>query len=260
MSINTTNTIYTWSPIDYSETNLAGYMNIIFWNEGMCLIGMSDDHKVIQVKHMEWGAKFSAEALEELLLDEPMLGGDEQVKKIWIASAQNMIVPKQLFDTAQIESWFRKIFFLDINQQLEISHLSNPAGYSVDAIQTDLLQVINLNTNEAPCIGLYSCLLDNFASSKCNIGIIFIGQNAVFIGANQDQLQVIQWTLGTEAQLLHLIHEYAQKVSISQTDINILIQGYSEQLEGISASLQEYFSVTIVAIQDDFFNKLAACE
>lgn len=258
--MQTSTSLYHWTYVAQENLSDLSYIHIIYWNDGMNLIGYDQNNNLVQVQHYEWQKNTTTEQLEELLLDDPLLGGAELVKKIWILSKENMIVPKQLFDPEATVNWFKKLHFVDNNHHIEISHLSQPAGYSLDLINKTHLETIFNNSNEAPLVGLYSCLLANFNHHQNNIVITCLGNQAVIYFYDNEKLQMIQLTHLDEANLIHLIHEIGNNMSLEQKDIKIQLQGYSEKIEEIEQFLQQYFAVNTAFTNAAFFNQLAICE
>lgn len=251
---------YSWKLNAQEDLNTLAYVEIIYWNVGMSIIGFSDQKTVVNVKHYEWSAQMELEQISDIILDETLLGGQEHVTKIWIASDRNMLVPKQLFDIKEIQNWFQKLYFVEANESIEISATTQPNGYSIDAIRKDLLDEILHHTHDTQIDSLFQCLLANTDATQNNIAITLMGNYAVMQAYQEQQLQLIQLTNASAANILHLIHTYGEQQQVAQDAIKILIQGYSEAMPEIKELLGSYFQVQEGNTNEAFFNFIGSCE
>lgn len=248
---------YTWNYNESADLSRLAYHKLIFWNDGICLVGYSDDHKIVAAKSLSFAPGISAEDFTGLLLDEPLLGGGEPVLQLWVCSDRQLLVPEGMFDVNESEKWFKAIHFVDMCESVEVFGLHKPKAVGLEAIRKDLVSVVKGIYADVAVMGFSNYLVNLFDQGAGNIGVTVLGDKVVLQAYRFQQLHTLQLTDASEGEVLQFIAAFCDAYEVRQEDVKVTVSGYGDRLIPVLDLLKEFFATREHLIQEAFFNKLA---
>lgn len=100
---------------------VLGQVQLFLWAKGICIAGHNQEGKLIAARAYHTEDVYDLEALENIILNEPLLADSIPVRKIWMAVSRSMIVPSVLMDRVIIDAWIRELYFIEHDEELATS-------------------------------------------------------------------------------------------------------------------------------------------
>ena len=250
---------YTWSYREPADLSRLAYHKLIFWNDGICLLGYSEEHTIVAAKSLGFDPDISAETFTGFLMDEPLLGGGEPVTQLLVFSDRQMLIPEGVFDVNASEGWFRSLHFVDTNEAVEVFALHKPKAVALEAVRRDLISVIKGIYADVAVLGFSNHLLNFFDEGAGNVGVTILGDKAVLQAYRFQQLHALKVTDASEGEVLQFIAALQDTYGMKQEDVRITVSGYGDRLVPVMITLRDFFATREHLLQESFFNAVALC-
>ncbi len=91
---------------------------------------------------------------EPLFSQEPLLTDHEKITKIFFCSAQNLVVPAELYDPTEAENWLKKIHYVDTNDEVQHFYLKEDKSNYLYSIPVNIKALVKINCPMAPLLPL----------------------------------------------------------------------------------------------------------
>lgn len=248
---------YIWNYNESADLSRLAYHKLIFWNDGICFLGYSDEHTIVAAKSLSFAPDISAEEFTGFLLDEPLLGGGEPVVQLLLLSERQMLIPEGLFDVNESEKWFRTIHFVDVHETVEVFAFNKPKAVGLEAIRKDLVSVVKGIYADVAVLGFSNHLVNLFDEGAGNIGVTVLGNKAVLQAYRFQQLHALLVTDASEGEVLQFIDAFRGAYGAKQEEIKVTVSGYGDRIGALTGTLREYFATREQQLQDAFFNVMA---
>jgi hypothetical protein len=242
-----------------SEINLSdlAFSKIIIWNTGFFILACNKDSDVIGYKSYHYPQSLAIETFKNILLDESILAGDEPIQQILIASEQNMLIPKKLYQAEASKKWMQQVFFIDqTTEDVEVGMIAQPASYILDLYRRDRVATLLSISEDATISNIATYIIGQNISPNYNLYINTIGTLAFIQYYKEGKLQTYQVTDASLDSVMHLL----SNLQLQQTSIQISLSGCGTELEILEKELANYFTITRTNTETEFLKFLATCE
>lgn len=218
-------------------------VQIYLWAKGICISGHDAAGRLIQARSYQSQDIYDIEALESIIMNEPMLADALVVKNVWMAVTRNMLIPSALFNREVADKWFEQLYFVEHDEVLATGSMKD-LGIKVvfpkkEKVRKIFDQYFPNRTSRffiSPQSLLKYCVHDKryivsllFLENTCSI-TLFESQEMVF-----HKIQVVENAM----DILVVINEYWEQ-SPWQAEVEILINGIVSDLNKWKEELAIY--------------------
>lgn len=241
-------------------------VQVFLWAKGICIAGHDTHGKLINARAYTMDEKYDLERLEAIILNEPMLADAILVKKVWMAVSRNIVVPESLYDRAEIDNWFKHLYFLEHD---EVLATATAEDLKVKVVFPKKEKVRNIFTQYFPqrsskfliCPSALLKYTNNDHQYKAAIFFLEDTCSITLFESNQLVYNKIVY-IDTAEDIITIIGNYWEQLrDISQTEI--IVSGVVTDLEKWQSELKAYFPNTNVNQTFNtytFLEELAQCE
>lgn len=112
---------------EYSEAKLKE-IHLLLWHFGICVVGFEASAIPAYVETYLSNAPLNYGWLAQLLGQQHLLKKHpKKVKKAWLSSQRNLLIPNKLYEENLAEGWLRKFHHLNIDERLLTMKLRQPS-------------------------------------------------------------------------------------------------------------------------------------
>jgi hypothetical protein len=233
-------------------------LHLVIWNKGIAIIGYTENKEVSIAKYFLFDHTMDAAAAIALLIDEPLLGGDEPVTNIWLSHSSLLIIPKKYYKEGVADQWIKQFQFIAQDESILALPVNKPASYIVFPIETSLKeQLLTLFPN---------ALIDNLINASFsdnthkNMTLSVLPQFATI--ATFDTTQLLHYTafeFDTIDDIIYKIAYIANHHHIPAEQLKLDIVGFGEEKDKVANALAGMITIDNKP-ESSFFNLLLTCE
>lgn len=232
--------------------------HIIIWNKGVCVAGFDKHNALILAHSYTFEEGLTAKDIENIILDDHLLGGNEPVVNIWYTSDRQSIFPKQLYKEDQAKAAIAQIFFVDHDEHIAVAPIGQPLGQILYVIPKALKEklellfpvaisdnLINANPNRNPEADIMVTILPNMGTISA-----------------YNQRKLIHYTTfdcASKADIMYYIGLFQQEFLNNKKDIIVDITGYGLLHDNIINYAKDYYKIKEHGTES-FFKYLPTCE
>ena len=160
---------------------------------------------------------------EQLFSQEPLLVNRDKITKVFFCTAENLVVPDELYDKEEAEQWLRQVHYIDASDTVRHYFLKEDKAYYIYGIPLNIEALVKISCNTAAIIPLAA---SQFASNYTR-GVRLHG----FI--TNDQACVSLYHYGT--LLWHRVFDYTAAEDIAY-EIRLVCEEHKINADKISLS------------------------
>lgn len=232
--------------------------HIIIWNKGVCVAGYDIDNVLIVAQSYTVDEGLTAKDIENIILDDHLLGGNEPVVNIWFTSDRQIIFPNALYNETLSKEALSKIYFVDANEHIATASIVTPESQMLYVVPKELKEkleklfptantdnLINANPHRNPTADIMVTILPNMATiSAYNAGQL---------------LHYTTFECASKADIMYQIGLFQQLFLHQKKDIIVDITGYGILHDNMISFAKDYYKVIEHGTQS-FFKYLPICE
>lgn len=241
-----------------NNLHAVSFIHIVIWHKGIAIIGFAENKEVINARYFLFEKSMSADDAAALIIDEPLLGGDEPVTHIWLCHPSLLIVPKQLYKEELAINWMQELHFIAHDEHVITLPVLKPASYILFPIASSLHDTISKLFPSAIIDNLINASFSDNAQKNMTVSVL---PNCASI-ATFDTKNLLHYTVFDFDNIDTIIYKITQIASehhIDQAQLKIDIIGFGPDKDLLYDALQSLISIENKP-ESTFFNLLLACE
>ena len=239
---------------------------------GLLAAAYSASNELLSIHYAAYGKErpvWELDFFEQLFAQEPLLVRQDKIKKVFVLTSSNLIIPEELYDAHEAKAWFDQIHFSELNDSLEHYQLQKENAWYVYSIPHGINELVKINCRSAAVMPLPTYQLSgktNQTSIQC---FITCEQACVTIHNNNKLLWHRVFDYAAAEDIAYEIRLICKEQKLNADKLTISCDTMSATEYATANALSQYFTAITDGIQQSikglwqptlsFVKQLATC-